>query len=142
MKLSDAIRRVEQPEAKSPWDFSAPIPEMCSDLSINEIHNYPEELLARLKEYPIFNWLCTDEMVGLSALYLDGEPVGACYRSGRKMGYVFKWLSYEDANKTRDVLLSYLVDDSTMPVCLVGDLTIDAFRYLGEEDTRIRVNPE
>ena len=49
MKLIDAIRRVERPEAKYPWDFSAPIPEMCSDLSINEIHNYPEELLARIR---------------------------------------------------------------------------------------------
>jgi hypothetical protein len=141
MKLIDAILRVERPEAKSPWDFSAPIPEMCSDLSISEIHSHPDELLARIKEYPIFNWLCTDEMVGLSALYLDGESVGACYRSGRKMSYVFHWLSYEDANKTRDVLLSYLVDDSNIPVSLVGDLAIEDFRYLGEEDTRIRVEP-
>jgi len=142
MKLIDAIRRVERPEAAAPWDFSAPIPEMCSDLSINEIHSYPEELLSRLKEYPIFNWLCTDEMVGLSALYLDGEPVGACYRSGRKMGYIFKWISGDTANKTRDVLLSYLVDEVNTPVDLVGDLSIEDFRYLGEEDTRLRVNPE
>lgn len=142
MKLFDAILRVKRPEEPALWDFTAPIPEICRELSIDEIHNYPEDLLTRLKEYPIFNWLCTDEHVGLSALYLDGEPVGACYRSGRKMGYVFKWLSYDAANRTRDVLLSYLVDDSTMPVDLVEDMTTDDFRYLGEEDIALRVNPE
>lgn len=139
MKLLDAIRRVKRPESRGRWDNAMNVDRVCSALGIQEMWQYPDELDHRLKEYPIFNWLCTDEMVGLYAIYLDGEPVGAYYRSGRKMDYQFMWLSQEIGAQVRSVLLSYL-EPETFDV-IDPDTQIESFQYLGDTDGKLNVEP-
>ena len=142
MNLIEAIKRVERPEAKSSWSFSAPIERLCSDLSLQEMWDYDDELNRRLKAYPLFDWLCTDEMVGLYAIYLDGEPMGCYYRSGRKMGYEFYWLSPETADAVRQTLLQYRVNEEPTVALINKHMTTSDFRYLGETDTRLKVTDE
>lgn len=108
MKLIDAIMQVERPEAQSVWDFCSPLEELCSDLKIPHCYDNPDELLKRLKSYPILQWMCTDESVGLNALYLDGEAVGCHYRNGRKMSYEIEWISSSARSKTYNVIKSYM----------------------------------
>lgn len=107
IKLIDAIRNVERPEKSfDTW----PIGAVCDSLGLESLSiDYPPPPLEkRLGCYPIFNWICTDEHVGLDALYLDGEPVGCAYRSARKSSYEIKWLSNRVAENVREVLLSYV----------------------------------
>lgn len=111
MNLIDAIKNVVKPEAKYAWDYSAPIEALCEFFRIQTIWNEPDEMNARFKSYPIFNWYCTDTHVGLDALYLDGEPVGCTFQSARKCGRDFRWLSRESALKVRAFLLSFLVPE-------------------------------
>ena len=107
MKLIEAIRNVERPESQHPWDFAVPEDKLCSELDIDGFYEWPNELQERLKSYPIIEWYCTDENVGLYAIYLDGEPVGCHFRRARKAKYDFSWISSEARNKTRDVIISY-----------------------------------
>lgn len=108
MKLIDAIRNVIRPVPTHAWEFSPPDEAITESLGISgTMYFFPDELRERLKAYPIFNWQCTDEHVGLDALYLDGEPVGCTYRSARKNPYEVEWLSVEIAAKVRQVILSY-----------------------------------
>lgn len=142
MNLIEAISRVERPVPKGSWDYSAPVPELCGELSLQEMWNYDAKLDERLKAYPIFDWLCTDEMVGLYAIYLDDEPVGCYYRACRKCGYEFYWLSRDSADSVRKALLQYMAGEEA-PVHLIGGhMKTSNFRYLGENDTRLRVTPE
>lgn len=107
MKLIDAIRNVVRPIAKSAWDFSPPEEAINESLGISGMYFYPDALRSRLKAYPIYNWQCTDEHVGLDALYLDDEAVGCTYRNARKSPYEVEWLSKELASKVREAIMSY-----------------------------------
>lgn len=108
MKLIDALLNVEREETdKSRWHYSAPSDPINSALGISDPDYYPDELDLRLRAYPVFNWLCTDEHVGLDALYLDGELVASIFRPARKSDYSVKWVSRELAQKVREVILSY-----------------------------------
>lgn len=110
MKLIDAIKNVVRPVATSSSDFSAPCEAINESLGLQSPFYYPDELDERLKAYPIFNWTCTDQSVGLDALWLDGEPVGATYRSSRRGAYQVEWLSQDIADRVRTVIASYADD--------------------------------
>lgn len=138
MKLIDAIKQVKRPESRGAWDNAVEIEEVCTELALREIWNAPNELYDRFKQYPLFNWLCTDEMVGLYALYLDGEPVGAYYRPGRKMSYNFMWLSQEAASTVRACLVSYMAPDTVS--IITPDIDTTDFLYYGEVDTQLNVD--
>jgi hypothetical protein len=124
MKLIDAIRNVTRPAAPDPWRHSAPLEEICEALGIQYDWNEPEELQSRLQSYPIFNWLCTDTHVGLNAIYLDGEPVGASMQTARKSSANVEWISAEDARRVRDAIMSYREEklfDLIKPDTEIGD---------------------
>ena len=107
MKIIDAIRNVIRPDATSSYDYSVCAEEINQALGISGPYSYPDALDERFKQYPIFNWLCTDSHVGLDALYMDGEPVGCCYRSARKNYLEVEWLSKEIADQVRNIVSSY-----------------------------------
>jgi hypothetical protein len=115
MKLIDAINRVKFPQETGRWDFAAPLEEICDALGIGSPWGYSEdvfdELDKRLKAYPICDWRCTDTMVGLYAIYLDGIAVGTSFQSARKSERYFKWVSQESVAKVRSVILSYATQD-------------------------------
>lgn len=115
MKLIDAIKNVKRPLTDDRSFDHCPFEELCRELCIEPIWDVPEELEHRLGCYPIFNWMCTDEHVGLDALYLDGEPMGMVYRPARKCGYVFKWLNC-CAEKVQAVILSYVDRDGDFDI--------------------------
>lgn len=106
MKLIDAIKQVKRPAPGEKTYHYWPYDAVIAELGISDPYYPPEALEERLGCYPIFNWLCTDEHVGLDALYLDDEPVGCAYRSARKNGYEIKWLP-GCPEKVREVILSY-----------------------------------
>lgn len=111
MKLIDTINQVERPESTNPWAFSAPIERVARNLGVMDLYDEPNELNERLKSYPIIEWYCTDQCVGLYAMYLDGEAVGCHYQSARKSEYEIEWISTEAAQKTREVILTYVTRD-------------------------------
>jgi len=108
MKLIDAIHQVERPQSDNPYEFCSPISKIATNLNVMDFDEEPDELTDRLKSYPVLEWYCTDERVGLYAMYLDGEAVGCHYRNGRKSNLEIQWISVEAAQKTRDVILSYI----------------------------------
>lgn len=116
MKLIDAIRNVVRPENPDKWDFMVCGDEINRDLNIDGMYFYPEELSARFKAYPIYQWICTDTYVGLMALYLDNEPVGCTYQSSRKGGMEVEWISREIANTVRTVVCSYMENTDTASI--------------------------
>lgn len=107
MRLLDAILNVERPEATTYWDYSTNSEEICESLNISGFYFFPEELDKRLKAYPIFSWYCTNENVGLKAIYLDDEAVGCTYKSAHKSNAKVEWISKELADKVRNVIVSY-----------------------------------
>lgn len=52
-------------------------------------------------------WYDTDAYVGYEVFYFDNKPVCLAFRSGRKMGYNFKWSSKEDYEAVKDYYLSF-----------------------------------
>lgn len=134
MKLLEAIMFVRRPEEERTWDNPAPIQEMAEALGIqNPFYDSGTVLDERFKAYPIFNWRCTDEHVGLDALYLDGEPIGCIYRSARKASYEFQWISPEVIEKARSVILESIEWEKPKildPMEEIGDT--GTVRYAGE----------
>lgn len=109
MRLIDAINNVVLPadRDKFKWSYTADAEAICESLGVSGMWNFPEAVDDALRAYPIFNWLCTDEHVGLDALYLNDEPVGCSYRSARKNSYEIEWISKEAANKVRQFILDH-----------------------------------
>lgn len=107
MKLLTLLQNVERPPATSPWDFEPPVSELCSVLGVNEPWDEDNTLTERLQAYPIYTWMCTDEMVGLHALYFDDQPVASIYRSGRKCHYEIEWVSKDAAKAVRDFMMTF-----------------------------------
>lgn len=107
MRLIDAIINVARPVDESRWAYSAPEEAIYESLGLTYSYDSNEEIDKALKAYPIFNWICTDEHVGLDAIYLNDAPMGCCYRSARKNHYEIEWISNEHAAKVRDFLLSF-----------------------------------
>lgn len=62
---------------------------------------------ARLKEYWLAPWLCTDSWVGLSVLFLDDVPVATAMQTGRKMNKEYAWISPELREQTKAMCLSF-----------------------------------
>ena len=108
MKIIDAVRNVKRPDPRYIWEFSAPIDALCEDFELDYIFDSHDKIDASLKAYPIFKWLCTDEMVGLDALYFNDAPVAAIFRECRKCHYEIMWLTPETASAVRDFLVSFL----------------------------------
>ena len=65
-----------------------------------------EKVNERLAEADIETWMCTDTMVGLRAVLLDGRAVALSYKSARKNDTHFLWLNPQDAVLVRDLLRS------------------------------------
>lgn len=107
MRLIDAITNVTRPDDRAErYRYTAPSEPICEDLGITGMWYFPEEVDLVLKAFPIFNWICTDEHVGLDALWLGDEPVGCAFRPARKASYEIEWLSNEAADKVREFILS------------------------------------
>lgn len=139
MKLIDAIKNVARPDNKHSWELNPDCDSICESLGVAGIYGYFEDnVTSRFKAYPIFEWICTDEHVGLDALYLDGEPVGCSYRPARKASYEVEWISNETASKVREFLLS-IVDRPQFnlmdPDQDIGDDF--AVHYVGQNLTKV-----
>ena len=81
------------------------ISDICENL---DIYFYGWIDQDRLKSYWVTNWLCTDTWVGLLMYFLDDEPVGISFQSGRKSDKEFSWFSEECMHKVRDYILSII----------------------------------
>lgn len=129
MKLIDAITNVVRPEARTRWDFTIDTYRLCNALEVPEVWSDADEIDERIKAYPIFNWYCTDEMVGLYAIYFDGEPVGAYFRQGRKCAYEFEWISEEKATSLRNFLLTFTTPEKYDLIDPEEEIDLNALRY-------------
>lgn len=124
MKLIDALRNVDRPEGNQ-WTYNVPSSPVNESLGAPYMEYYPDELDARFKSYPVYNWLCTDTHVGLNALYLDGELVGSTHQSARKNPIEVEWTSVKTAEYVRSVILTYLVCEDDFAI-------IDPYQDIGE----------
>lgn len=127
MKLLELVKRVARPEPKNRWEFAPPAEAIAQSLTINNIYYFNEAVEAKLRAYPIFNWQCTDESVGLDALYLGDEPVASIYRPARKSDYEIEWVSVEAANRVRQFIL-----DNT-PECVEQVVLMDPDQEIGDD---------
>jgi hypothetical protein len=107
MKLIDAICNVERPASQTSWDFRAPSDAINESLGLPYVDYYSDALMERLKAYPILEWICTDTWVGLYALYLDDEAVGAAYQSARRNSFEIEWVSQSAAQRVQQTILQY-----------------------------------
>ena len=65
----------------------------------------------RFQSSAMVSWQCTDTVVGLDVILLDGVVVGVGSQPYRKSDYEISWLSAAQAAQARDVMLSLFVNN-------------------------------
>jgi hypothetical protein len=98
---------------------------------------------------PIASWLCTDTLVGIHAIYYQGEPVAISTQLGRKMCITYEWVSMALFEKVQSVVAELVrkengpkidlldlekdVGDLSFQVGFSGQLMAKRVIYKGEE---------
>jgi hypothetical protein len=120
MNLKDAIANVNKDPSNDGWAS----PSLVADALGLSLYYYNNS--DRLKKYWINHWLCTDTYVGLAVYFLDDEPIGVSYQSGRKYPEEFEWLSQEAVDKTFSFLVTLFIQDDNI---IFADLEKDIAEY-------------
>ena len=60
----------------------------------------------KIQKYWIAEWMCTDQLVGYAAYYIDGEMFAVSRQPGRKCDEHFWFISDELAKKVYDYVMS------------------------------------
>lgn len=98
MKLYEALRNVD---TSNPQYVDTE--ELCQVLGIQ--YTWLENIeAARLKGYYLIDWYCTDQSVGVMAIFLDDVLVAMSKQNSRKSKVEYEFVSEEAANKLRTLL--------------------------------------
>lgn len=124
MKILDAIRLVKKDNPQYCFDS------LADDLGVYGYIDFDDQ--SRLVSYPIKVWYCTDQHVGMYAIYFDGEPVGYSYQSARKNSEEYNWTSSDAAKRVRDYIFSLNRDDSKFNIIDGDDELEEEFAVCGE----------
>jgi hypothetical protein len=107
MKLIDALKNVDQSENNKSW---IEISEFAEALHIEYWGSSTPEFYAdfenRIKAYWLMKWYCTDTVVGMRAVFFDGELIAMTWQTGRKSDQDVEFVSVEAAKKLREYILS------------------------------------
>ena len=71
MKIADAFKLVDT--SKHDNDFNHPDAEELGNAF--GLYGVDYDDVLEIKEYPIYTWLCTDTIVGMYILVMDGKPI-------------------------------------------------------------------
>lgn len=105
MKLRDIIKNIDKSSKTSDW---VEVENLVSELGL-PYGDYQEQ--TRITSYYFGSWICTDTEVGYKVYFLDDEAIAVSIQAGRKYDEEMEWVSEELAVKTRDYLLSLLVQE-------------------------------
>lgn len=84
-----------------------------TDFDMNMKDNAWLEIDARVKEYYVAQWYCTDTIVGISLIFLDDEFIALSSKKGRKCDTKFEFGSKMQARKMRGFIESLCEEDIT-----------------------------
>jgi hypothetical protein len=100
--------------------------------------SWNEKFEERVKAAAINEWLCTDTMVGVYAIYLDGRFVALSFQSARKNDTTYYWNSTEDAKAMREFIRSLSDEADPFEASLIKpDITFPAW-WLEPEQVTVR----
>lgn len=142
MKLIDIANGIDKSEKNEDWIDTS---EIGDELGVD----IPYVDQKSLKCYWVGNWNCTDTFVGYRMYFLDSEPIAFTTQSGRKSNEKFQWFSKELAIKTRDYLLSLIIESNDgihVDICDINEDIGDSFKinYCSEiiYSNRVKLNNE
>lgn len=92
MKLIDAIKYVDKEATNCTCADWEDLGRNCFDLECSGFWEYSDEIDARLKQYWIRTWYCTDTWVGTAAIWFDDKPVGFMHQTARKNDKNFRFI--------------------------------------------------
>lgn len=122
MKIIDIAKRIDKSKNNEEW---VDIPKIGNEFNLSL--DYVEQ--TRLKSYWVGNWYCTDTWVGYRMYFLDDEAVAFSIQSGRKCNEEFHWFSKELAIKTKEYLLTFLIEeDLDINICNINDEIGDSYK--------------
>lgn len=124
-KLSEVFERVIKTEEN---ERHVNAEELMQDLGIGGYLSGWEDGFARFKGYWITRWLCTDTWVGVTAYFLDGEPVATSVQTARKNDEQFFFISEEAVERVRMFIYSVMAQEEKRKPSFVSlDHEIEAF---------------
>jgi len=105
MKLRELTEKVDKSRKNQ---GNVDIEELATELGISYYGNYYDDTAegARLKNYYIGHWYCTDSYVGYRAYFLDDVLVATSYQGGRKSDEEYSWVSKEAALSVKQFIES------------------------------------
>lgn len=120
MKFIDMLKNVRKDDTNKHYLKAY---SLCSvvDLSPSSYIDLDEQ--DRLQAFWLKTWMCTDTMVGVAAIFLDGELVGCTNQTARKNDYEIFFINRECAIKIRDYMLTLF--DDTDPEFQYPTLTVE-----------------
>jgi len=108
MKLIDALKNV----IKTNENSSSVDPEdLFHAVGLQYDWGSWEAFNKRVSAYWIVRWNCTDTWVGLQALYLDDELIGAMSQNARKNDKIISFVSVDMADKFRNFCVSLMQEE-------------------------------
>lgn len=126
MKIIDLIKNIDKSDQNKNYvnihDFA------YEQFSLSLDHNVINK---NLKCYWLGRWLCTDSYVGYRVYFLNDEAVGISLQEGRKCSENMYWISKEAAIKTKEYILSLMVEeveDNDYIICDINEDLGDSFK--------------
>jgi hypothetical protein len=118
--LQDVLARVV-PFAETDPDHrrSPALDKLEEHLSTGTYLGWNEKFEERVVSVAINEWLCTDTMVGVYAIYMDGKFVALSMQSARKNYVDYYWQSQADADAMRKFIRSLSDQDDPLVVNLI-----------------------
>lgn len=101
-------------DPKRGWTSSDPSV-FASALGLDFWEGWNSVFDSRVKKFWIASWICTDTRVGLACYVMDGSPVAVSRQSARKSEEVIEFLTLEDVERMRALILSLMEEDRKSP---------------------------
>lgn len=132
MKLLDALINVDKSDGNTTEVY-------CDEIfEVADVSEYDIDLSKfekGLKGYWLYRHMCTDTMVGIMAIYLNGELVGYTEQQARKSATYLYFISGIAANKTIDFVKSCVLVPEEIRYRIMSNVEIEDFQsvyYTGQ----------
>lgn len=130
MKIKEAFDKVLKTKEN---ESCADIDNFSEILGLNFYIGWSEEFDNRVKGYYLWNWMCTDTVVGGTLYFFDGKPLAFGFQSARKSGETIKFYSKEIAEELRSFIIS-LAEDEEVDLLNLEEEISDSYsiQYAGQ----------
>ncbi len=119
MNLSEILAKIDISKSKDKW---IDIETIGEDLNLdhNQLYDIDQEKNEFLRSTFIKEWMCTDTLVGVQAVFFKGEFVCLLKQDCRKCDkVVLGWTSQEKADLVREYLLSLIEEPDIAGVDII-----------------------